>query len=178
MSEGDSPERPIFVANSGPPAGARPAKGSAVGCLGLGCGGGAAMIMVAVGVAAITIASAVRQCSTQVGSTVNQIVTGLVVPNMNFNFDFDGLARMWGVDVAAENIRRLEYVAQSLEEYEKIHGRPPAALTELTLLAGDREDVWGVQLEYRVVGSPPKWQIRSAGRDRQFDPNDPWLPAR
>jgi hypothetical protein len=81
----------------------------------------------------------------------------------------------WGFDRAAENARRLEWMAQSIREHVRVHGQPPADLAELRISRDDLLDVFGTPIEYRVVGSPPEWEIRSAGRDRVFDGGDPWL---
>lgn len=79
----------------------------------------------------------------------------------------------WGTDRAAENARRLEWIAQSLREYQQVHGHPPASLSDLRVSRSDLNDTFGRPVDYRVVGG--QWEIRSAGRDGGFDANDPWL---
>lgn len=93
-------------------------------------------------------------------------------------FDFKGLE----VDPFAatrstpdENARKLEWVAQSLREYQALHGRPPNELAALRGASKDLQDAYGHALEYRVTGSPPRWEIRSAGEDGRFDDRDPWV---
>lgn len=88
------------------------------------------------------------------------------------------IEQSWGIDSMAENARRLESIAQSLREYEQVHGHPPDSLQQLRLLSGDLNDVFGNPVGYRVVGQPPRWQLRSAGFDRVVDDLDPWLPER
>jgi hypothetical protein len=81
----------------------------------------------------------------------------------------------WGRDRAAENARRLEWIAQGLREYQSLHGHPAASLDDLNISRDDLRDVFGMPIEYRVQGSPPCWEIRSAGSDRRFGDGDPWL---
>jgi hypothetical protein len=85
------------------------------------------------------------------------------------------ILQSWGIDRAAENARRLEWMAQGLREYERLHRRPPASLEELPISRDDLRDVFGTPIDYRVMGSPPHWEIRSAGLNRRFDDGDPWL---
>lgn len=82
---------------------------------------------------------------------------------------------MWGIDRAQENVRRLEWIAQSIREYQALRGAPPPDLSVLRISQGERLDAFGVPIEYRVTGQPPQWEIRSAGRDRTFDDQDPWF---
>ncbi len=190
--QGKSPDQPLFVPNA-PDAG--PERRRRSSCLSPGCIGTTAVAVVGF-VAALWMAMYMIGQITQrvLVPTMTQAMTTVVgapralLPNGSFSMDgmfkdlgpsiADAMLLSWGIDRAAENARRLQYVADALDEYERLHGHPPASLHELNILAGDRSDIWGVPLEYRLVGSPPAWQIRSAGRDRTLDQADPWLPAR
>lgn len=192
MDDGTSPDRPTFAA------GVPEAKvvSTSHTRLAIGCGAGVALLFGVFVVAVLAFLGSAWFMARQAVSSMaqaGQVVTSMAqaagttaaaAPLAGRMFEGLGAAvgeailLSWGIDRAAENARRLEYVAQSLREYEQRHGLPPASLSELTLLQGDREDVWGVALEYRVSGAPPQWQIRSAGRDRRFDVDDPWLPER
>lgn len=182
MDDGTSPDRPTFAA------GVPEAKvvSTSHTRLAIGCGAGVAFLFGVFVVAVLAFLGSAWFMARQAVSSMAQAAgtTAAAAPLAGRMFEGLGAAvgeailLSWGIDRAAENARRLEYVAQSLREYQQRHGLPPASLSELTLLQGDREDVWGVALEYRVSGVPPQWQIRSAGRDRRFDVDDPWLPER
>ena len=191
-TSGQSPDRPVFVPNAPDP---QPVNRRRSSCLGTGCIGTTLVavvgFVVAVGIALLILREVISKflvpTVTQFTATVvaaPQAIAALGSMNAQGMFKdlgpsiAEAMLLSWGIDRAAENARRLQYLADSLEEHERLHGHPPASLDQLTILAGDRTDVWGVAVEYRQVGSPPRWQIRSAGRDRQFDQGDPWLPER
>lgn len=191
MSSGDSPERPIFVANVPAPVEsiARRRSGCLAspwlrgGCVAASLGGGLLVLM-----STVAAVGVIRQCTQQVVAPLARGAAQVMAasgPVQGTNFSdhlSDAIAQAmllsWGIDRVQENRRRLEFVGQSLLEYERRHGRPPDSLDQLNLLQGDRCDVWDTPLEYRVVGSPKTWQIRSAGMNRRFEPQDPWLPER
>ena len=74
-----------------------------------------------------------------------------------------------------QNGRRLAWLAQSLREYQAQRGAPPANLTMLNVWRDNLLDVFGTPIEYRVAGTPARWEIRSAGADRRFDDRDAWI---
>ncbi len=187
MSSGDSPERPIFVANVPAPAEAE-VRGKP-GCLSVrGCLTSVAFAMV-IGIAVtLAVAGARRQTAQKLVQSAQQVSQVVSQPSPSMTVGFSGklmqgldsavgnaILLSWGIDRMAENGRRLDFVGQSLVEHQRLHGRPPASLSELPLLHGDLLDVWGKPLEYKVEGSPPRWRLRSAGMDRTFDAHDPWL---
>ena len=73
------------------------------------------------------------------------------------------------------NGRRLAWLAQCLREYQSVNQAPPTDLAKLNVWRDNLRDVFGTPIEYRVVGSPARWEIRSAGANRQFDERDPWV---
>lgn len=107
-----------------------------------------------------------------VGSAPSQSAARVFANALRSLYTFEILIS-WGSDRAAENTRRLEWIAQSIREYQQVHGHPPASLSDLRVAPSDLSDVFGSPVDYRVVGG--QWEIRSAGRDGNFDLNDPWL---
>ena len=58
----------------------------------------------------------------------------------------------------------MDWIAQSIREYQAVHGVPPSELKMLRVWPRDLLDMYGVPVEYRISESPTRWGIRSTGQ--------------